>query len=395
MRTEGFHIFPQTDRLLYGRPAAEALAEEAERLGAKRVFIIASKSLNTKTDEIARIERALGDRHAMTIDGVAQHTTRKEAAAVGQQAKEAEADLVVCVGGGSAVDLAKIVIMAMEHDIRDEAGFDPYVIGANANLRAGETPFRAPSVRQLSIPSTLNGGEHNAGSLVTDERTKLKQIFYHRQMMPVSVILDPALTLHTPMDIWMGSGTRAMDHGIEALCSPMGTPLSDAVVLAGIRYLHDGMLATLKDPNDIEARRMSQFGSWMSAYGLQSAVPMGASHGIGHVLGGTCGVPHYFCTPALMPSVLRYNKPFTEEPQRRLAEALRAPETDAGDAFQRFVEQLGLPSSLSAVGIDASQFPLIASVAVQHRFVKANPRPMRTERDVIELLELAAGDGRI
>lgn len=390
MRTEGFHIFPQTDRLIYGRPAADALAEEVQRLGVKRVFIIASRSLNTKTDEIARIEQALGDRHAKTIDGVAQHTTRKDAASVAQQAKEAGADLIVCVGGGSVVDLAKIVIMAMEHNIRDEAGFDPYVVTPNLNLRAGETPFRAPSVRQLSIPSTLNGGEHNAGSLVTDERTKLKQIFYHRQMMPISVILDPALTLHTPMDIWMGSGTRAMDHGIEALCSPLGTPLSDAVVLAGIRYLYDGMLATMNDPNDIEARRVSQFGSWLSAYGLQSGVPMGASHGVGHVLGGTCDVPHYFCTPALMPSVLRYNKPFTEEPQRRLAEALRAPDMDAGDAFQRFVEQLGLPSSLGAVGINASHFPLIASVAAQHRFVKTNPRPMRSEEDIMELLELAA-----
>jgi maleylacetate reductase len=390
MRKEGIHIHPQTDRLIYGRPAADALLEEVTRLGAKRVFIIASRTLNTKTDEIARIEKALGDRHAMTVDGISQHTTRKDAANVAAKAIEADADLVVCVGGGSAVDLAKIVIMAMEHDIRDEAGFDPYVVTAQMNLRAGETPFRAPRVRQISIPSTLNGGEHNAGSLVTDERTKLKQIFYHRLMMPISVILDPALTLHTPMDIWMGSGTRAMDHGIEALCSPMGTPLSDAVVLAGIRELHDGMLATLEDPNDLEARRTSQIGSWMSAFGLQAGVPMGASHGVGHVLGGTCGVPHYFCTSVMMPSVLRYNKPVTEEPQRRLAEALRAPELDAGDAFERFVEKLGLPLSLGSVGVDATQFPLIASVAAQHRFVQINPRPMRSEQDVIELLNMAA-----
>jgi maleylacetate reductase len=69
---------------------------------------------------------------------------------------------------------------------------------------------------------------------------------------------------------------------------------------------------------------------------------------------------------------------------------LRAPELDAGDAFERFVEKLGLPLSLGSVGVDATQFPLIASVAAQHRFVQINPRPMRSEQDVIELLNMAA-----
>ncbi|MEC3909221.1 iron-containing alcohol dehydrogenase [Sphingobium sp. CR2-8] len=390
MRSEGFHNFPASDRLLYGRPAATALREEAERLGAKRVFILASTTLNTKTDEIARIEEALGDRHAMTVDGIAQHTTRRETADISMQAKDAGADLVVCVGGGSAVDLAKMVIMAMEHDIRDEAGFDPYVITPDVNLRNAETPFRAPRVRQIAVPSTLNGGEHNAASLVTDERTQIKQIFFHPLMMPISVILDPALSLHTPQDLWLGSGTRAMDHGIEALCSPFGTPLTDAAVLAGIRYLHDGMLRTLADPDDLEARRISQFGSWMSAFGIQARVPMGASHGVGHVLGGTMNVPHYFCTPVMMPSVLRYNKAFTEEAQLRLAEALRAPGQDAGDAFAAFVAKLGLPRTLRDVGIDESHFDRIASVAIQHRFVKVNPRPIKSEADVVELLRMAA-----
>ena len=168
---------------------------------------------------VASIRRALGVKHAATFDGIAQHTTRKQAAEVARQAIDARADLVVAVGGGSAIDLAKIVIMAMEHDIRDEAGFDPFPMGPGVNY----SPFRSPAVRQIAVPSTLNGGEYNAAALVTDERNKLKQIFFHPRMMPVAIILDPALTLHTPSKLWMGSGTRSMDHGIEALCSPAGT----------------------------------------------------------------------------------------------------------------------------------------------------------------------------
>src|SRR5438270_6344835 len=129
------------------------------------------------------------------------------------------------VGGGSAIDLAKIVIMAMEHDIRDEAGFDPFPMGPGVNF----SPFRSPAVRQIAVPSTLNGGEYNAAALVTDERHKLKQIFFDPQMSPVAIILDPALTLHTPSKLWMGSGTRSMDHGFESFCSPGGSPMTFAV----------------------------------------------------------------------------------------------------------------------------------------------------------------------
>jgi maleylacetate reductase len=158
----------------------------------------------------------------------------------------------------------------------------------------------------------------------------------------------------------MGSGTRAMDHGIEALCSPYGTPLADEVVLAGIRYLYDGMLKTLQDPADLEARRNSQYGSWLASFGLQARIPMGASHGIGHVLGGTCDVPHYYCTPVLMPSVLRYNMPFTENAQRRIANVLGATDGDSSAAFARLVQKLGLPQKLSDVGVGEDKFALIS-----------------------------------
>ncbi|QQO23386.1 iron-containing alcohol dehydrogenase [Bradyrhizobium diazoefficiens] len=386
MRKTGAHNFPAIDRVIYGKTAAEAVSEEAERLNARRIFLIVSRTLNTKSDEIERIRHTLGDKHAATFDGIAQHTTRKQAAEVAHHAKEARADLVVAVGGGSAVDLAKIVIMAMEHEIRDEAGFDPFPMGPGVSF----SPFRAPKVRQIAVPSTLNGGEYNAAALVTDERHKLKQIFFHPQMMPVSIILDPALTLHTPTKLWMGSGTRSMDHGIEALCSPAGTPLADEVVLAGIRTLREGMLQTLQQPDDLEARRLSQYGSWLASFGLQARVPMGASHGIGHVLGGTFNVPHYYCTPVIMPSLLRYNKPFTEDAQKRLATALGAPGGEAADAFAEFTRRLGLPGRLAEVGIGEDKFDQISKIAINHRFVKANPRPFKNEADIVDLLRAAA-----
>jgi len=374
------------DFVIYGKPAADALREEAERLGASRVFLIASRTLNTKTDEIEKIRKSLGDRYAGTFDGIPQHTTREFVVKAAAVARDAEADLIVAIGGGSVVDAAKIILMCMEHEIVDQDGLDGFE--TTPERRFGK--FRNPKVRMIAVPSTLSGGEYNSGTLVTDTRRKLKQIFNHPMMMPRTIILDPAITKYTPEKLWLGSGTRAMDHGIEAICSIRGNPLVDSVCLQGLRFLHDGLLRTKENPDDQEARVNCQFGSWLSAFGLQARVPMGASHAIGHVLGGTCDVPHYFCTAVMMPSVLRYNRPATEEAQKSIASALRAPELDASDAFAAFIGKLGLPRKLSEVGVSEEKFKLIGENAMLSIFTRSNPQPIRERGDVVQILKLAA-----
>jgi len=386
MQTAGSYQFPPMEQVIYGKPAAEALREEAERLDARGVFLIASRTLNTKTDEIEKLRTSLGDRYAGTFDGIPQHTTREVVVRTAREAKQAGADLVVAVGGGSVVDAAKIVLMCMEHEIFHEDGLDGFE--TTPERRFGG--FRNPKVRMIAIPSTLSGGEYNSGTLVTDARRKLKQIFNHPMMMPRSIILDPAITRYTPEKLWLGSGTRAMDHGIEAVCSIRGNALVERVCLAGLRYLHDGLLRTRENPNDEEARVNCQLGSWLSAFGLQARVPMGASHAIGHVLGGTCDVPHYFCTAVMMPSVLRYNRPATAEAQRMVAEALRSPEKDASEAFAAFVARLGLPRRLSDVGVHEDRFALIGKNAMLSIFTRSNPQPIREAGDVVQILKFAA-----
>lgn len=386
MGVVGSHQYPSMESVIYGKPAAEALREEAERLGAKRVYLIVSRTLNTTTNEIEKIRKALGDRHATTFDGVPQHTTRDVVTQIARQASEAKADLVVAIGGGSVVDAAKIVLMCMEHEIFEPDGLDGFE--TTPDRRFG--PFRNPKVRMIAIPSTLSGGEYNSGALVTDTSRKLKQIFNHPMMMPRSIILDPAITKYTPEKLWLGSGTRAMDHGIEAICSSRPNVLVDAVCQQGLRYLHDGLLRTKANPDDEAARLSCQLGSWLSAFGLQSRVPMGASHAIGHVLGGTCDVPHYFCTAVMMPSVLRYNRPATEAAQQAIAAALGAPGRDASEAFAGFIAELGLPRRLADVGVGEDRFELIGKNAMLSIFTRANPQPIREPGDVVKILKLAA-----
>jgi alcohol dehydrogenase class IV len=386
MHIAGSHQYPTMESVIYGKPAAEALREEAERLGARRVYLIVSRTLNTTTDEIEKIRNALGDRLVETFDGIPQHTTREVVARVAKRAKDASADLVVAIGGGSVVDAGKIVLMCMEHEIFEPDGLDGFE--TTPERRFGQ--FRTPKARMIAIPSTLSGGEYNSGALVTDTRRKLKQIFNHPMMMPRSIILDPSITRYTPEKLWLGSGTRAMDHGVEAICSSRPNVLVDAVCQQGLRYLHDGLLRTKNNPNDEDARLNCQLGSWMSAFGLQARVPMGASHAIGHVLGGTCDVPHYFCTAVMMPSVLRYNRPATEAAQKSVAAALGAPDRDASEAFAGFIAELGLPRRLSEVGVGEDRFELIGKNAMLSIFTRANPQPIREPGDVVKILKLAA-----
>lgn len=386
MQEVGSYQYPPMDFLIYGKPSAAAICEEADRLGARRVFLIASHTLNTKTNEIEKIRTALADRYAGTFDGIPQHTTREVVVKAAALALKAGADLIVAVGGGSVVDAAKIVLMCMEHEIVEPGGLDGFETTPDRRFGA----FRAPKVRMIAVPSTLSGGEYNSGSLVTDTQRKLKQIFNHPLMMPRSIILDPAITRHTPEKLWLGSGTRAMDHGIEAICSPRGNPLVESVCLRGLRFLRDGLLKSKENPDDVEARAMCQYGSWLSAFGLQARVPMGASHAIGHVLGGTCDVPHYLCTAIMMPSVLRYNKPATVEAQKLVAEALRAPDTEASDAFAAFIDRLGLPRRLSEVGVAEDKFALIGKNAMLSIFTRTNPQPIRNPEDVVTILKSAA-----
>ncbi|MFZ6648853.1 iron-containing alcohol dehydrogenase [Undibacterium sp. TJN25] len=391
MHDKGTHLFPAMERIDFGKPAAKALAAEAERLGSKRVFLIVSRSLNNGTDEIAKIVAALGERFAGLYDGVPQHTTREGVVETTRAALAAGADLLVAIGGGSVVDAAKITSLCMEHKILDADGLDGFEVKFDQSGRVSMASFKGPSVRMIAIPTTLSGGEYNAGCLVTDPRRNLKQTFFHRKMMPVTIILDPALLRHAPAPLLLGSGTRAMDHAIEALCSPRGTPLTDAAVLRGLTLMAKWLPRSHADRNDLEASRNCQTASWLCSFGLQSRVPMGASHAIGHVLGGTCHVSHFLCTPVMMPAILEYNRPACEEAQQELAAALGRPGMAAADAFREFCLGLGLPTSLREVNVLPDQFDLIAETTMKEEFfIYSNPCPVASPSDVVEILKLAA-----
>jgi maleylacetate reductase len=382
---QGRVVFGAMDEVVFGRPAAEAVVEQMDRLRASRAFLMVSGTLNRETDEIEKIRNSLGARCAATFDAMPPHTPREAVIAAAEQARAAHADLIVTVGGGSITDGAKAVQICLANNIRTAEDIDK--VRANKGIMPPMTP---PSVRQISVPTTIAGGEFSALAGVTDQRTKVKELLRHDLVMPRAVILDPAVTLHTPEWLWLSTGIRAVDHCVEGLCSREAHPYADAQALKGLAMLTQALPRVKADSHDLDARMDCQIGTWLSMGPLSMGVPMGASHGIGYVLGAVFGVPHGYTSCVMLPSVMRWNKSDNAERQAQVSAAMGKPGKDAGDVLDTFIRDLGLPRTLQDVRIGPDQFDRIAQQAMGTPWIPRNPRKIDGPAQVREILVMAA-----
>ena len=386
----GQFVFTAMERIVYGKPAAAALRAEAERLQANRVFLIVSGTMNRTTDEITKVREALGARYAGLYDRMPSHTPRDAVLEVAHAARAADADLIVTFGGGSVTDAGKVVQLCLRHNITEYEQLDAYRVVVNADGSNRQPAFDGPTVRQIAIPTTLSGGEFQSSGGCTDTRRKVKQSFRHALHIPRVVILDPAPTVHTPLWVWLSSGVRAVDHAVEAICSGTSNPASDASFLHALKLLSQSLPRVKKHADDLDARLDCQLAVWLAMQGRQGGINMGASHAIGHVLGGSCDVPHGHTSCVMLAPVLRYNRSVNAERQRLVAEAMGHPGEDAADVIAQFVAELGQPGKLSEVGVTRDQFAMIADHAMHDSWLHTNPRKITSVEQVYEILELAA-----
>jgi alcohol dehydrogenase class IV len=369
------------EEVVFGRPAAAVIVEQIERIGAERALLMVSGTLNRTTDEIDRIRAALGSRCVGTFDAMPPHTPRAAVIAAAEQARAVGADLIVTIGGGSITDGAKAVQICLANDVRSVEDID--------RLRGVIAPV-APKVRQISVPTTISGGEFSAMAGVTDERSRIKERLAHPLTMPRAAILDPAITVHTPEWLFLSTGIRAVDHCVEGICSRESHPYGDAQALKGLAMLASGLPRVKADPNDLEARLDCQIGTWLSMGALSSGVPMGASHGIGYVLGAVFDVPHGHTSCVMLPAVMRWNKSANPERQALVAAAMGHPGEDAGDLLDALIRGLGMPRSLRDVKVGPEHFDRIAAQAMGTPWVPRNPRKIDGPSQVREILDLAA-----
>ena len=372
---KGAYSYNGLARVSWGQDVVAAVVDATQRRGSQRILIVTSPSLARASSAPQDACDALGHRCVGLFDAVRPHTPAPTVDALLTLLRSSRVDLVVTFGGGSPIDTVKVALAVLAQ-------------GANRALDLVGSPAAEalPPLRQIAVPTTLSGAEFSDLAGLTDPATRIKTGVANPGIGPVEVILDARLTLHTPLDLWLSTGVRAVDHAIETVCSIAPTPYTDALALAGLKQLSKSLRATAASPGALVPRLSAQQAVWLASSGLDRT-PFGASHGVGHQLGAVAGVPHGLCSCVLLAAVLDWNEAVNAQAQARVAAALGAPTAAAG--VRALLRDLGLPSRLRDVGMAEDQLANIAETSVQNRWVRTNPRPIANSADVRAILEAA------
>jgi maleylacetate reductase len=383
----GTHRFPRQDEVVYGRPAAEVLKELAAAYGARRLLITTTASL---ADGLAaQTAAALGDLCVGVFSGISAHSPREGVIAGAASARRLNADLLVALGGGSAIDATKVMQLCLWAGLTKPEHLDPYRAGRGPDrVKVADIPA---GVRMLAVPTTLSAAEFTPFAGVTDVARHVKEGYGHPMLAPRAVILDPAMTLSTPPMLWCSTGLKAVDHAVEQLCNPQRAPYADALAEDGLGRLTGGLAATKANPGDLDARLDCQFGMWLAMSGVGSGRGMGPSHAIGHTLGGTYGVPHGITSGIALPAVLKWSEAAAPDRQALVSELMGAKGLSAAEAVKRLAAGLGLPTDLASVGIGPESFQAIAEHTMHDAGVRSGARPIAGPQDILEILEIARG----
>ncbi len=376
-------------RVYSGRPAAVALVEEAERLGARRVFVVSSNTLAHKTEEIAHLKRGLGEKFVGMFDSISAHVPREDVSAAVNVAERADPDLLVSIGGGSVTDATKIMSLCLKHGLRTPESMDPYHIVVHADRSITVPMFAGPDIPVVSIPTTLSGGEFNALSGATDKVVNVKQGYVHPGMTARAIILDPAVTVYTPEWIWFSTGVRALDHCFETLGARGSNDYWDGMAMNGLRLLSAGLLACKANYADLTARQQCQMGTWCSMIAIVAGLPMGVSHATGHALGGSYDVPHGYTSCVMAPFALEFNADANADRQTLISLALGEPATPAHVLADRLIRALDMPRSLRAVGLAEKDIDDLAGYVLQDIWCGTNPKPIKDRPALVDFLRRA------
>ena len=328
--------FPAIDRVVHGAGAAAEVPAIVEELGAHRVLIITGRTLAEQTDQIVALERALRGAHVGTFARMRAHAPRADVDDAIEVVQATDADLLIGYGGSSVTDATKIVA-----------------------VRSGED-----AIRQIHIPTTLSSGEWTPASGMTGDIAGVKTYVVDPRMAPHTIVLDPEVTLNTPMELWLSTGMKAIDHACEAMWGPRAHPMTNTLATEAIRTLRATLARTRATPEDLDAREASQIAGWMSMAGVVN-VRVHLSHTLGHQIGARWDVPHGLTSGITLPVVMRHLTAENPTGVERVAAAFDAPTAVAGaDAITALVESLRLPTRLRDVGADRADFPVVADATL-------------------------------
>ncbi|WP_166790527.1 iron-containing alcohol dehydrogenase [Cryobacterium tagatosivorans] len=385
------------DSVHYGRGSLNELIGELDRLGGERVMIVTSPTVRRHPELVRRIESMLGTRCVAVYDGVRPHVPYECLQAGLDLLNETRPDVLVTIGAGSVVDAGRALALAAGEGLRDAMELQRWRAVFHPPSTTILPPTNGKALPIVAVPTTLSAAEFSNCGAVTSVERGTKDLLIANELTPRSVILDPELGVTTPAALWVSTGMRALDHAIETVYSPRSGPVTDALALDAIRRLSRALRATVRNPEDVEARSEGQLGAWASYFGEMN-LTLGLSHAIGHQIGARHNVQHGWTSCVVLPSVMRWLAPGTLRKQALIAGALGVDTSQLTDAaaagaaataVEALVKDLGLPAHLGELGITPGDYPGLADAVMQDLVVAGSPRPVAYS-DVIHLLEECA-----
>ena len=295
-------------------------------------------------------------------------------------------DGVVAFGGGSALDVGKVVAF-MAGQTRPMWDFEDIGDWWTRADPAGIAPV-------VAVPTTAGtGSEVGRAGVITQEATHTKKVIFHPGMMPKVVLCDPALTVGLPPRLTAGTGMDALAHCLEAWCAPGFHPMADGIALEGMRLVKDGLVRAVTDGSDMEARAWMMAAAAMGAVAFQKG--LGGIHALSHPVGALYDTHHGLTNAVFMPYVLVHNRPAIAARLARAAAYLELPASFEGflDWVLALRTAVGVPHTLPEFGVDDSRFAEIAAMAVVDPTAGGNPLPL-DEAAALAMLA-AARDGRL
>ncbi len=278
-------------------------------------------------------------------------------------------DGVVCFGGGSALDLGKMIALMVEQTV---SVWELEDVG-DWWTRADASKI-APIV---AVPTTAGtGSEVGRAGVLTNSVTHKKKIIFHPKLLPAVTICDPELTVGMPRFITAGTGMDALAHCLEAYCSPFYHPMSQGIALEGMRLVLENLPKVYADPNDLTARAHMMSAAAMGAVAFQKG--LGAIHSLSHPVGAVYGTHHGTTNAVVMPMVLDFNRTAIEDRIDRAAAYLGLAGGFAG--FRARVmdlrAELNIPATLTAMGVERARLDELTEMALEDPSCGGNPIEM-------------------
>ncbi len=362
--------YPTAIKFGVGRIAE--LADHAKSIGLKKPLLVTDKALASLPITAAALDvlDKAGLSRAMFCDVDPNPNEANMTAGIAAYLAGGH-DGVICFGGGSALDLGKMVAL-MAHQRKDLSVWDLEDVD-DWYTRADASKI-APII---AVPTTAGtGSEVGRAGVLTNSATHKKKIIFHPKLMPATTICDPALTVGMPKFITAGTGMDALAHCLEAYCSPFYHPMSQGIALEGMRLVFENLPRVYGTPDDLDARAHMMSAAVMGAVAFQKG--LGAIHSLSHPVGAIYGTHHGTTNAVVMPMVLDFNRPAIEMRIEAAAAYLGIP--GGFDGFRQRIMQLrtmlAIPANLSAMGVKRPDLDMLAEMALEDPSCGGNPVPL-------------------